>query len=289
MSLTSELIFAAREAGADLVGIAPIERFEGVNAEHHPCSIFPEARSVVVIAKRIVRGCLRGIEEGTQFELFRQFAVNWVPNRFLALTTVTTATYLEDRGWEAVPMPNLPVETPTMGVPVRSGLPAPNVMMDFDDAAVRAGLGQIGYVGELLTPQYGPRQKLQVILTDAELEGSPLCEESVCDYCKACVQACPLDAMDESRQKEVQICGLRMPIAQCEWKICEICKNGAAPNPHHPAGRPDRLGAVCVRACVHHLEEIRGVRNRFEHPFRKRPVWQMDAAGRTLLVQEEEA
>ena len=57
----------ARSVGADLVGIANIERFEDVAPNRHPSSIFPEARSVVMIGKRITRGTLRGLEEGTQF------------------------------------------------------------------------------------------------------------------------------------------------------------------------------------------------------------------------------
>ena len=64
MTFTEELKSAAHKAGADLIGIAPIDRFDGISAEHHPCSIFPETHSVIVLGKRIARGCLRGIECG---------------------------------------------------------------------------------------------------------------------------------------------------------------------------------------------------------------------------------
>ena len=62
---TTELKAAAREAGADLVGVADIGRFDGIDPAHHPASIYPEARSVIVLGKRVVRGCLRGVEEGS--------------------------------------------------------------------------------------------------------------------------------------------------------------------------------------------------------------------------------
>ncbi|MBN2309300.1 MAG: hypothetical protein JXR94_10035, partial [Candidatus Hydrogenedentes bacterium] len=254
--------------------------------EHHPRSIFPETRSVVVIGKRIARGCLRGTEEGTQMTLYQQYAVNWVPDRFLALTTVSTATFLEDHRWEAVPLPNLPVQAPAMGVAVRDDAPAPNVMIDFNEAAVRAGLGIIGYNGELMTPQFGPRQRIQIILTDAELAADPLCDEKVCDYCKRCVAACPLHAIDAGQETELEICGLRMPVAAIDYGRCASCRNGASGNPFHPSGRPDRLAAACTRACVHHLEEEELVSNRFRTPFRRRPAWQIDGQGATSLVEE---
>ena len=83
-TLTARFKEATRAAGADLVGIAPIGRFDGIAKMHHPSSIFPETRSVVVVGKRIVRGCLRGVEEGTQFSLYNTYAMNWLPHRFLA-------------------------------------------------------------------------------------------------------------------------------------------------------------------------------------------------------------
>ena len=116
MAFTTELKEAARAAGADLVGIAPVDRFDELPAAHHPRSIFPEARSVIVLGKRIARGCLRGVEEGTQFQLYAQFAGNWVPDRFLALTTVTVATVLEDNRWEAARHRSATTAVPVYGL-----------------------------------------------------------------------------------------------------------------------------------------------------------------------------
>jgi epoxyqueuosine reductase QueG len=286
MSLTEQLQETARAAGADLVGIAPLARFDEVPPKHHPGAIFPEAESVIVVGKRIARGCLRGVEEGTQFGLYAQYGMNWVPDRFLALTTVTVATFLEDNRWEAVPLPHLPSQVPPMGVCVREGTPPPNVMVDFNEAAVRAGLGQIGYSGGLLTPEFGPRQRLQLILTDAVLEPTPLCEAPVCDQCKQCVTVCPLNAMNPDAESVVEVCGLRMPVADVDWPRCESCKNGAVPNRSHPSGRPDRLAALCMRTCIHHLEESGRVTSAFKKPFRRRPAWQVDRAGDVSLREE---
>lgn len=286
--LTAALRAFAVEKRADLFGIAPLNRFDDVPPEHHPATIFPETRSVIVLGKRITRGTLRGVEEGTQLDAYPMYGQAWLRDRMLAMTTIAVATWLEDHGWEAVPIQDLPVETPPSGVPVRPNQPPPNVMIDVPGAAVRAGLGEIGYHGELLTPQFGPRQRLQIILTDAELEASPLLTEAVCDQCGLCVSSCPLGAMTSNG--DITIAGRSMPVAALNVALCRSCRNGAGPNPHHPAGRPDRLAALCVRTCVDHLEQTGRVSNTFAAPFRKRPAWQVDANGRaSLQVTEGEA
>jgi epoxyqueuosine reductase QueG len=285
--LTKQLKEAARQAGADLVGIASIDQFGDIAKEHHPASIFPEVKSVVVIGKRIARGCMRGVEEGTQFSLFDQYARNWLPDRFLALTTVTVATFLEDHRYEAVPLSNLPAQVPAMGIPVRPDAPAPNVMIDFYDAAVRAGLGEIGLNGEFMTPEFGPRQQIQMILTDADLVADPICETPVCDHCGKCIQICPLGSMNESSTKEIDICGKKMTVANVNWSACRNCKNGVWQNRYHSAGLPDRLAAICGRTCVHHLNESNRIKNHFQNPLRERPAWQVDAGGKTILVEDK--
>jgi epoxyqueuosine reductase QueG len=261
----------ARQAGADVFGIANIERFDELPADKHPRAIFPEARSVIVVGRRIPRGALRGVEEGTQFQDYLLYGCDWLDNRFVAMTTFHTAEFLENDGWEAVPLPNLPPEVPPMGVAVRKGAPAPNVMLDFDDAAVRAGVGEIGYCGTLLTPRFGPRQRVQAILTDAALEPSPILQEAICPRDGRCGAVCPLGAMGGER--EITICGKTMKLATIDRRACSNCKNGALPNRYHGAGKPDRLAAVCTRTCVDFLEREGRVDNRFDSEFRKRPAW----------------
>lgn len=270
-TFTGALRAFAPGAGVDLLAVAPIDRFAELPAAKHPAAIFPEARSVVVVGKRIARGALRGVEEGTQLDLYRQYGRDWLNNRVLATATFRISEFLEDHGWEAVPLPNLPPEVPPMGIPVRDGQPAPNVMLDFDDAAVRAGLGEIGYCGLLLTPRFGPRQRIQLILTDAELQPDPLLEAPVCARCADLAAVCPLGAIGEAAV--LTVCGKAMPVARIDAAICGRCKNGADPNPFHPTGKPDRCAALCTRTCIVNLEEAGRLDNTFAHPFRKRVPW----------------
>ena len=60
--LTADVKKAALEAGADLVGIGSIDRFEHAPPEAHPCSIFSKTQSVIALGCRMVRGargCVR--------------------------------------------------------------------------------------------------------------------------------------------------------------------------------------------------------------------------------------
>ena len=268
---SNELKKYAKENGADLIGIAAIDRFDGLPAEKHPKTIFPETKSVIIIGRRITRGTLRGVEEGTNFGNYSMYGGGWLTEHFLAMTTFQVAEYLEDNGWEAVPLKDLPPEVPPMGVSVKKGLPPPNIMLDLNDAAVRAGVGEIGYCGILLTPAYGPRQRIQMLLTDADLEPTPILDKPVCPRSAECKGFCPLGALEG--KKELIIAGKKMTIAAINYAKCGKCKNGAFANFSHPAGKPDRLAAVCVRSCVDYLEKSGRISSLFVAPFRKREAW----------------
>lgn len=276
----------ARQAGADLVGIASPDRFADVPPERNPLSIFPHAQAVVMVGRRITRGTLRGVEEGTNFNTYSCFGYHWLDADFVSLMTFNVVTYLEDQGWEAAPLFPYPSQAYPQGVVVREGSPAPNVYPDFDHAAVAAGLGEIGYCGVFLSPQFGPRQRFQMILTDAPLAADPLLTESICGRCGECVTACPLGALDSSREETLTIAGKAMTICAVDHDKCRVCRNGASPNRYHPSGLPDRVAAVCMRTCLQALEQGGKVSNRFTNPFRTRPPWALDALGQVVAVSE---
>ncbi len=279
-SLTEQLKAAARAAGADLVGIAPLERFDGQPPERHPASIFPEARAAVVLARRITRGTVRAVEEGTNWQTYELFGYHWLDTEFLALTTFEVAEWLEDRGWEACCLFPFPPEAWPQGVAVRDGQPAPNVYIDMDIAAVAAGLGEIGWCRVLLTPQFGPLQRVQAIITDAPLEPDAMFGGEICTRCGVCAAVCPLGAIDAEREEEIRVAERSFTVAAIDWSLCRRCPNGARPNRYHSSGKPDRLAALCVRSCLAMLDQAGKLAAKFCQPFRRRDYWALDALGR---------
>jgi len=274
MNTAEKLIRESLEkCNIDLIGFAGKERFEGVDPQHNPFSIFPEANTVIMLGKRICRGALRGIEEGTNFGDYALFGKNWLEDEFLSIACYDLVRVLEDNGWEACPIFPNPAELGPQGVAVAEGRPEPNVYPDFDYAAVACGLGEIGMNGLLLTPRFGSRQRFHMIITDAVIESSPLLAESICDRCGKCAESCPLGAVDMANPTIIDICGKKMPVAKINYELCRICKNGACKNRFGVAAKPDRIAALCNRTCLCHLEEEGLLSNKFENAFRRREAW----------------
>ncbi len=268
-----QILETAKKIGIDLIGFASRSRFESVDAQHDPFSIYPEAKTVIMIGKRICRGSLRGVEEGTNFEDYHLFGKKWLEDEFLAIACYDLVNFLEDNGWEACPIFPNPSELGPQGVSVADGRPAPNVYPDFDYAAVACGLGEIGLNGLFMSPEYGTRQRFHMIITDAEIEEDEIYQGSICDRCGKCAESCPLGALSADDTTDVVICGRSMKVANIDYEICKTCKNGACANRLYKEAKPDRVPALCNRTCMCHLEEKELLENKFENPFRTRDAW----------------
>lgn len=257
--LTSEMIKqAALAAGADKCGIAPMCRFEGAPAEMDPRYLFPEAKSCIGFVFRIPRGVQRGIEEGTQFYQYPSMAYGGINEIFAPAVLYQVGKVIEDAGYEAFVYRN----TGARGVvsdmdgspgntlspeeqieinenaktstahhrsvqftrPAREGAVAPDLQFQFRIAAVACGLGEIGWSKMLLTPEFGPLQRVAFIFTDAELEydemysGKPLCRK-----CGACVRECPggcIPAMNSGKSVSIQMEGKTIEWADIDMWRC---------------------------------------------------------------------
>lgn len=228
-ALTAEAVKEfALSRGADLVGIASMDRFEGAPPQMDPRNIWPEARSCIVIARRIPRGVYRGIEEGTHWANYTLYGYNKLNISFRPRVTYETACFIEDHGWEALPVyPGVPEAEPSRQR-VRPDRPAPNVVPQLRIAAVAAGLGEIGWSKVFLTPQFGPRQRLGMLLTDAELRPDPLFDGQICDRCMACADACPgaIPHQREGKVVRISLAGRRVEWADVDMGICTATHHG---------------------------------------------------------------
>jgi len=224
----------AMSRGIDLFGVASIERFKGAPGNMHPSNIFPEAKSVIVVGKRIVRGGWRGIEEGTYWPNYTYFDYSGLLNTyFLQLPLYETACFIEDSGYEAVPLYSGITVPPSPDTkPAREGGVAPEVNMAIRIAAVAAGLGEIGWSKIFLTKRFGPRQRLAAIATDLLLEPDPLVEpNTICKLDMACVKGCP-GAIPHVREKkfvEIQIEDKTYRWADVDMGKCTLIYHGGDP------------------------------------------------------------
>ncbi|MDW7656122.1 MAG: hypothetical protein SCM11_02985 [Bacillota bacterium] len=263
------LVYAAR-SGIDAVAVAPADRFKDVEPQRNPLTIFPQAKSIIICAREIPRGSFRGTEEGTLWtRAGRLIEAHYV---------YQLARFLEDEGGVAVPSSPMAAERWPEGVVFRTGTIAPNVYPDLAYAVVACGLGEIGYCGLVLTPQFGTRQALGMIITDLEIETDPVFQGSVCERenCAECVAACPLGAIDASQATEQTVCGVTFKVAAVNRQKCLYCPNGAFPDTSHSEAMPNRLTAACGRACLAHLDESGVLAHQYKTPFRRRQPWGID-------------
>ena len=98
---------AARAVGADLCGIASMDRFEGAPKQQDPRYIFPDAKSAIVLAFRIPRGYMRGIEEGTYFGSYTGMGYGHMNYVYMPAAMRELTCFIEDVGYECVPIPNM--------------------------------------------------------------------------------------------------------------------------------------------------------------------------------------
>ena len=186
MELKQKILDYASKNGIDLVGFASKDRFDGVKAAHNPFAIFPEGKTVILIGRRICRGSIRGVEEGSNFGDYAMFGSGWLEDEFLAISCYDITRVIENEGWEACPIFPNPVEVKPQGVAVAKDRPAPNVTPDFTYAAVACGLAEISYNDVVFTKKFCSRQLFHMVITDAELEPDPILSQSICDNCQKC-------------------------------------------------------------------------------------------------------
>ncbi|OGV81505.1 MAG: hypothetical protein A3K19_26025 [Lentisphaerae bacterium RIFOXYB12_FULL_65_16] len=220
--ITSQMVKdVARNCGADIVGIGSMDRFEGAPLQYDPRYIMPEAKAIIGLGFRIHRGLLRGIEEGTYFAAYPAMGYANINDVYAPMVLREVGNFIEDNGHEAFLYSNGSVRLGCgIGKPVAPGKPKPDVFLHFRIAGVICGMGEIGYSKMFLTPEFGPRQRLAFILTDAPLEPDPLFEGKICDGCMKCVRACPGKAISKDEKVRVTVAGKELAWGQINDRKC---------------------------------------------------------------------
>lgn len=317
--ITSEQIKKAAKAyGADICGVGSLDRYEGAPKQMDIRYMMPGAKSVVAMGFRHYRGVFRGIEEGTFFTAYSAMGYAGINYIYQPLVLWEVGKLLEDEGFDVLPVPNNfpwgnsngsgtnPELTgkmnPARSRPVSEDKPAPDVFPHVRIAAFVAGLGEIGYSKMFLTPQFGPRQRLAFLLTNAELEPDPLYPGGLCDRCMECVKACTAGAIPMHKTVKVRVAGRDLEWADIDMTKCGtgFCGGSAKHNPFavtendkktfgqnvgvaqrhkleplYMYSRALEGAAGCIRACMIHLEKQGKLENTFSSKFRRREPWSM--------------
>jgi hypothetical protein len=296
----------AKMLGADLVGISPMSRFEGAPKQMDARYIFPGAKSMIVLGFRIPRGSLRGIEEGTLFSNYPSMGYAALNQIYGPMVLWNLTRYIEDQGYEVIPMLNTnggEAVNPVTGkfrrgwsLPVKEGHPYPDILVHFRIAAYLAGLGEIGWSKVFLTPEFGPRQRFVILLTDADLEPDPIYEGKICDRCMLCAKHCHGNAISKDESVKVTIAGHELEWNKLDPLACEKGIQGGINKELNPFlgeyprkygyGRAIEGACGCMRACMVHLEERRKIKSQFINKFSSGKQWEVDRSKPYELTEE---
>jgi epoxyqueuosine reductase len=232
--LTAQVKSLARLHGAVLVGVAPVERFDpmpplsdAAPPGHHPRDFLPTARSVISFAQPILDPVLDApavlaqrqlatLPEDVKYpywDLVYDIVGHAVQDRMLECIGQIVGQFLTAQGHQAMIFP-------TTGVhPRLEGKTTPEAFKDAPlhytygpfshrHAATRAGLGEFGLSNVVLTREFGPRQRFNSIVTDADLTPDPLVARPIClrDGCRLCLKACFMHAITLRTDPEVRDC-----------------------------------------------------------------------------------
>ena len=309
---------AALEMGADAVGIGNIERWANAPLQMDPKQIMPECKSIIGMVFRVERGSLRGIEEGTYFSNYSAMGYGGITYLYMPMTVINLSKFIEDQGYEAIPMGhqsdwravnNVGEVRPGYSRPTRPGQACPDIMLHLRIAAYLCGLGEIGFSKMFLSPQFGPRCRVGVVLTDVELEPDPIYDgPQLCNRCMACVRECPGGCIPADRTIKANVGGYSLEWADVDMERCDWvfqggaeCKEGErgdffpssksragkykpseispfvqAPKHLYNSGKAICGAKGCTRACMISLEKRGLLKNKFENPFRTEKPWKVD-------------
>ncbi|MDA0769544.1 MAG: hypothetical protein O2821_04910 [Chloroflexi bacterium] len=122
---------------------------------------------------------------------------------------------------------------------------------------VQAGLGQLGVNGQLLSPHFGSRARLQIILTDAKVTAGKPVDYGVhkfCEICQVCFMRCPGRAIQGQRLWYRGVEKAKLIYKRCRpvmarysgcgvcMKVCPVQKYGMKPVMEHYIETGEILG-----------------------------------------------
>ena len=303
--MREKIIGLCKKWGADLVGFAPVSRFPENSAVS---KLMPEAKTVIGLCFRVLRGVYRGIEEGSTYYQYTTMGVENMEETVMPMVSLRLSMFLEEEGYSALPqrrhqqiMAEENSTNPEVAFDAVYRNRPEETQMDFNEAAVLCGLGEIGFHGALLTDEFGPFVRVCFVITDLEIEPTPIKEPHLCDKCGECVKGCPGKAIADDGTVDLWQCavyynganGLKNPFMppdafkEFEDRVA-IISGEAKVTPEtarkilrsiyfYPPAQHAYQCSICGRACdincYIHLEEKGALSKSFKTSFRKREQW----------------
>lgn len=226
----AEIKRVAKAFGADLVGITFFDprwlyqhKFNDGRAQEKPQELPPGLTNVIVTAQAMDYDLIRTVPSALSG------AATGLGYSHDAIVVLSVAQYIRNLGYQAVASMN----DTALAIPL----------------AIKAGLGEYGRHGLLITQEFGPRVRLGKIFTDLPLAHDQPIHFGVkefCEQCRRCSSACPVKAISPGapsaeRYNQSTIQGVR------KWSI-----DGEKCFGYWVAQNSDC--AICIRVCPYNKD-----------------------------------
>ncbi len=220
----------AKGYGADLVGITHFDerwlythKFSDLQQREKPQEIPPDLPNVIVTAQAMDYDLIRTVPSALSG------AATGLGYSHDALVVLSIAQFIRNLGYRAVASMN----DSALAIPL----------------AIRAGLGEYGRNGLLITKEFGPRVRLGKIFTDMPLaHDQPVAfgVKEFCQECRRCADGCPVKAIphgapSSDRHNQSNIQGVR------KWSV-----DGEKCFRYWAAQNSDC--SICIRVCPYNKD-----------------------------------
>lgn len=169
-----------------MFGVAPVDRFEGAPNGFHPADIYKNTKSVIVFAIRLPSETL--------------YAESCVPYTQLSVSGVQAVdllTFHISKELDSIGIKNVIIPTDDPYEYWDEENKTGRAILSLRHAGHLAGLGVLGRNNLLVNKQFGNMIQIGAILTDIEIEPSPLADYKTCpDNCRICLDTCPVKALN---------------------------------------------------------------------------------------------
>lgn len=213
---SSQIKDKTRELGADIVGIAPINRFSDAPQGFKPRDIYADAKSVIAFAKRVPATTLAA-QSPIPYTFVNDFMTN-----VLDSLSINLSLWLEDIGIGAVMIPS--------DDPYEHWEPERcygRAILSLRHAGWLAGLGFLGRSTLLINEELGNMILLGAMLVNRELEPDAIITGKCPDNCNLCIDNCPVNALDGKTVNQKLCRPLSNYVNEKGYTIkkCNICRS----------------------------------------------------------------
>jgi epoxyqueuosine reductase QueG len=215
------------EKGATLAGVADLAPLKEIKTI--PADLLEGFKSAISIAVAVPYAAFAAIKNQPNELYLHHYAAT---NNLLDLLALDIARFLEEKGGEA------------LAIPCSQAADKKNNYGHISHKAVArlAGLGWIGKNDLLINRYYGGRLRFATVLTDFDLRANQKIEPNRCGRCHICAQACPAEAIKDTRLKDY-------PSSREEVLYFERCRQKLENDFARGLNLGKPICGICIKVC----------------------------------------